>query len=190
VAVGERWLTRQDTITQVDGTPALEPVPAALRVKAVICEESVQAACGVSRCPSVKMENESYVIEIINNVSVHELYTYRGEIKEVIDGDTLWINLDLGFNTWTLQKVRFRGINTARMGTEIGIKAKKFIERKLKPCEFIIVKTYYRDKYNRYLADIFYNRNEIDPFKVAEKGIFLNQELLDAGLDVKYRYAN
>ena len=37
-------------------------------------------------------------------------------------------------------------------------------------------------------ADIFYDKTEKNPFKVAEKGAFLNQQLLDAGLVVTYRY--
>ena len=66
------------------------------------------------------------------------------------------------------------------------IKEKNFLKRRLNPCEFIIVKTYYRDKYNRYRADIFYDKNELDAIKVTETGVFLNQELLDKGTVEKY----
>ena len=132
-----------------------------------------------------KIKNADIITEA-NKATFNSLYTYNGILKEVIDGDTLWVDLDLGFNNWTCQKLRFKSINAAKLGTETGIKAKKFIENKLQPCEFIIVKTYYRDKYNRYLADIFYNKNEKNIFKVAEKGTFLNQQLIDKGLAVKY----
>ncbi|MBN2535382.1 MAG: hypothetical protein JXB88_21065 [Spirochaetales bacterium] len=76
----------------------------------------------------------------MNTITPHELFTYKSEVNEIIDGDTLWITIDLG-----------------------------------------IAKTYYRDKYNRYLADIFYDRNGKNLFQVAETGIYLNQQLLEEG---------
>lgn len=140
-------------------------------------------------------ENDIIQVKKINNITTMTetneaafafIYTYRGMVKEVIDGDTLWIDIDLGFNTWTCQKLRFKSINAAKISTKKGIQAKQFIENALNPCEFIIVKTYYRDKYNRYLSDIFYDKNERNIFKVAEKGTYLNQELIDKGFAVKY----
>jgi endonuclease YncB( thermonuclease family) len=47
---------------------------------------------------------------------------------------------------------------------------------------FIIIKSHGRDKYGRYLADIFYLKGEKDPQAVLNKGIFLNQQLLDENL--------
>jgi len=38
------------------------------------------------------------------------------------------------------------------------------------------------DKYDRYLADLFYLEGEADPERVAELGNCLNQELIDRGL--------
>ena len=46
----------------------------------------------------------------------------------------------------------------------------------------IVIRTHSTDKYDRYLADIFYLPGEGEPQAVAEKGVFLNQELLDEGL--------
>lgn len=65
-----------------------------------------------------------------------------------------------------------------------GRRVKRFVEKILNLCPFIIVKTYkdQNDKYDRYLVDIFYSPGENDSQVVASKGKFLNQELLDAGL--------
>ena len=38
------------------------------------------------------------------------------------------------------------------------------------------------NKNDRYLTDIFYIHDEDDLQRIAEEGIFLNQELLDKGL--------
>ncbi|MBN2440979.1 MAG: thermonuclease family protein [Spirochaetales bacterium] len=130
-------------------------------------------------------KNKSIIIKK-NDRGLQELYTYKGYVNEIIDGDTLWVTIDLGFDARTSQKIRLRGINAAKIETETGQKARKYIEKRLTPCPFIIVKTYYRDKYNRYLADIFYDKNEVDTTKVAENGVYLNWELLDKGFVKKY----
>ena len=63
---------------------------------------------------------------------------------------------------------------------------KKRNEKRLKPCQFVIIKTHYPDKFNRYFADIFYDRDETDVMQVAEKGVYFNQEILDKGLAENY----
>jgi len=94
--------------------------------------------------------------------------------------------LDLGFDTWTCQKVRLRRINAPHLETGAGKKVRDFIAARLEKCEYVVLKTYWRDKYNRYLADIFYDEREKDPLKIAEHGLYLNQELLDKKLAFKY----
>ena len=113
-------------------------------------------------------------------------FTYVAVVKEIIDGDTLWVNIDLGFSTFICQKLRLRGINAEAPETEIGRKARSFIVSRLGACGFIIIKTYWRDKFDRYLTDVYYNRRKQDVPDVAENGAFLNQELLDKGLVVRY----
>lgn len=113
-------------------------------------------------------------------------YTYKAYVLEIIDGDTIWVDIDLGFNTWTMQKLRLRGINTKEIETAEGQSAKEYIEARLNQCKFIAVKTYWRDKFTRYLADVFFIKREIDLDRVVVEGAFLNQELLDKGLAVKY----
>jgi hypothetical protein len=92
----------------------------------------------------------------------------------------------LGFNTWTKQKLQLFRINTQDIETSAGIEAQEFIASKLKDCQFIAVKTYWRDKFTRYLADIFYDKNETNSHSLTQNGKFLNQELLDRELAVTY----
>ncbi len=49
-----------------------------------------------------------------------------------------------------------------------------------------LIKTNKDDKYGRYLVDVFYSLCEQDPAKVMVQGTFLNQELLDNRLAVKW----
>ncbi len=113
-------------------------------------------------------------------------YTYKAYVIEVIDGDTLWVNIDLGFDMWSNQKIRLKGINTRELTNKEGQNAKEFMEAKLKGCKFIAIKTYWRDKFTRYLADIFYKKGEKDFLNLVDNGKHLNQELLDERLAVRY----
>lgn len=111
-----------------------------------------------------------------------ELYAYKALVERVVDGDTIWLNIDLGFSCWTRQKVRLRGIDCPELDTKKGQEAKEFVEARLKEVDFVLVKTHKSDKYERYLTDVFYLAGEENPQRVLEEGIFLNQELLDLGL--------
>jgi len=113
-------------------------------------------------------------------------YTYKAQVLDIIDGDTIWLMINLGFGAFHRRKVRFRGINTAPVETEEGVRAKDFVISQLTPCKFIAVKTYWRDKYDRYLVDVFYDCNEGDFESVVQNGAFLNQVLLDKKHAVRY----
>ncbi len=117
-----------------------------------------------------------------SNATYRHLYTYKAYVKKIIDGDTIWVIVDCGFKTWVHQKIRFRGVDAPGITTQKGLKAFKFVSRELKGLPFIIIKSHGRDKYDRYLTDIFYLKGEKDPQVVLNKGIFLNQRLLDKGL--------
>ena len=115
-----------------------------------------------------------------------ELYTYVALVERVVDGDTIWLNIDCGFKVWTRQKVRLRGIDCPELTTKEGIQAKEFVEAQLKETNFVVVKTHSSDKYGRYLADIFYLKDEKEAQVVLAQGVFLNQELLKANLAAGY----
>ncbi len=104
------------------------------------------------------------------------LYTYLAYLNYVIDGDTISLYIDAGFRTWTKQKLRLRGIDTPEINTPQGQEAKQFVINLFKNTPQITVKTYRKDKYDRYLADIFIGPNQI----------FLNQLLLDKKLALIY----
>jgi len=109
------------------------------------------------------------------------LYTYQAAVVRVIDGDTLVLNIDLGFDSWIEQKLRLRGIDAPEMSTLRGVAAKDHVKEIFERVDFVICKTYKEDKYGRYLADIFYSCKEKDPQVIAREGVFLNQELVDQG---------
>ena len=115
-----------------------------------------------------------------------DIYTYKAYIIKIIDGDTMWLNIDLGFKTWIYHKIRLRGIETAELGTKLGQDALQYVKTALKGVPFVVVKSHGRDKFDRYLMDVYYKPNEQDPLKVLEEGTLLNQELLNKNLAELY----
>lgn len=118
------------------------------------------------------------------DIPASELYVYRALVERVIDGDTLLCMIDAGFHNWTRQRLRLRNIDAPEINTPRGKKAKAFIQESLTHCDFIIVKTYKTDKYDRYLADVFYLNGVKYPDVVAAEGRLLNQDLVENHLAV------
>jgi micrococcal nuclease len=114
------------------------------------------------------------------------IYTYKAFIIDVIDGDTLHVEVDRGFHIRVNQVLRLRGIDAYEISTVLGKKGRDFILERFKALTFIVIKTYRKDKYSRYLVDVFYKPDDNDIFSVVKNGNFLNQELLDNKLAVKY----
>ena len=111
-----------------------------------------------------------------------DLHNYVGIVERVIDGDTLVVRIDLGFNVWRVEHIRLQGIDTAEIGTPQGKQAKQFVVDTLEGVPFVVLHTYKTDKYARYVADLFYAASLKKKEQVFSRGNFLNQQLLDQGL--------
>jgi endonuclease YncB( thermonuclease family) len=99
-----------------------------------------------------------------------------------VDADTFVVMVDCGLKTGTRQRLRLRGIDCPERTTKRGRYVRDYVKKLLDRQDFVIVKTYKDEKYGRVLADVFYLKDEKDPAAVVQKGIFLNQALLDKGL--------
>lgn len=130
---------------------------------------------------SVKKNGEFALKKFSGNSQ--QLHTYKATLERVVDGDTIHITLDLGFKIRHSEILRLAKINAAESATAAGAKAFTALKKILKDVPFLIVKTNKTDIYGRYIADVFFaDKNETDPQKVADSGIYLNQLLLDRGL--------
>lgn len=110
------------------------------------------------------------------------MYEYKATVVKVIDGDTLQLNIDLGFAiTYNDQKVRLARINCPEVSTEEGLKVKEIVTNFLLNKTVIINTTKdTKDKYGRYLAEV----NVVDN---SGKIINLNDYLLTNNYAVKYK---
>lgn len=90
------------------------------------------------------------------------MYTYKAELIKVVDGDTIDVLVDLGFDTWKKVRVRFLGINTPESRTKDLEEKKKGLAAKARVKEILkenknkfTLKSHGVGKYGRCLGEIF-----------------------------------
>jgi len=149
-------------------------------------------------CVEVIKKEDAWIFQKIE-IAKEELFTYEAEVIKVVDGDTLLVFIDAGFENFLEQRIRLKGIDCPEAGTPEGQKAKRFVQSRLNKLDFVIVKTHKdsTDKYDRYLADIFYESSAVSHQRSVKDSaesrelkidslMYLNQELLDEHLAVVY----
>ncbi|VAX35183.1 hypothetical protein MNBD_UNCLBAC01-949 [hydrothermal vent metagenome] len=109
-------------------------------------------------------------------------YVYKAMVERVVDGDTLLLRMDLGFQVFKEQRIRLAQINAPEIDTEEGRKAYEYLRNRLAEVDFVIVKTHMIDIYGRFLGDVFYSHKLKHRDNVFLNGEYLNQELIDEGL--------
>lgn len=120
-----------------------------------------------------KPKDDTYKFTTKEGATDKDLFTFQAYVEKILDGDTLKVRFDLGFNTWTRQTLRLRGLDCAEMSTKEGVAAKTFVQSYIKEADQIIVHSTRDDKYGRYLADIY--------LPTSEGEIYLNNLLLEKG---------
>jgi micrococcal nuclease len=91
---------------------------------------------------------------------------YVRELKSVVDGDTIGVVIDLGFNVLFEQRVRLAGIDTPELRTSdkfektLGLESKEYLKKQLKEAKSIVIKTEKMnssEKYGRILGWLYVN---------------------------------
>jgi micrococcal nuclease len=139
---------------------------------------------GESKPRGGRSRHGEYGLSVVDGRAVRG-YTYKAVVTDIVDEDTIWVDLDHGFHTRSWRKLRFRGIDAPEMWTRAGQVAKGFVEERLGGVEFVVVRTRRPDKYGRYLADVYYGGvGETDATVVAREGAYLNGEMVREGMAV------
>ena len=99
------------------------------------------------------------------------MYEYRCKVDRIIDGDTVDVDIDLGFGVWLhKERIRLYGIDTPESRTrdleekKYGLAAKKFLTGMLDDPAGIILKTH-KDatgKFGRILGELWRTTNYAD----------------------------
>ena len=88
------------------------------------------------------------------------------EVKNVVDGDTIDVVIDLGFDILFASRVRLAGIDTPESRTTdkaektLGIEAKEYLKKHLKDAKSVVIRTEKMDsseKYGRILGWVYVN---------------------------------
>lgn len=93
------------------------------------------------------------------------MYEYRvKKLLNVVDGDTIDVDIDLGFDISLSKRVRMAGIDTPESRTTnkiekaLGLEAKEYLKKNIKDAKDIVIKTELPDsseKYGRILGWIY-----------------------------------
>ena len=88
------------------------------------------------------------------------------EVKAVVDGDTIDVVIDLGFDILFASRVRLAGIDTPESRTTdkaekaLGIEAKEYLKKQLKDAKSVVIRTEKMnssEKYGRILGWVYIN---------------------------------
>lgn len=118
------------------------------------------------------------------------MFQYEAKIIRWVDGDTCWLDVDLGFYTHRETDVRLAGINTPERAeyTLRGIadRAREFNEARCPAGAVVIAEITTRDKYGRWLARILYAPGASRREEIQQNGRVLNDELIQEGMAQPY----
>jgi micrococcal nuclease len=119
-------------------------------------------------------------------ITANTLYTYKAKVVSIYDGDSLRLDIDLGFKiVMQNQRGRLLGIDTPELRgdeRESGLVARDYMRDLLLGKEVIIttIKDSY-GKYGRWLIEVFL------PDETQESGFLdVNKHLISEGLAVPY----
>ena len=116
------------------------------------------------------------------------MYEYRCKIRRVVDGDTVDIDIDLGFGVWLhKERVRIYGIDTPESRTRdkeekvFGKLAGAYLTKHIKEAKRVTIKTEYEDakgKFGRVLGQVWCD------------GVNINAKMVSEGYAVAYHGQN
>jgi len=95
---------------------------------------------------------------------------YVRKVEAVVDGDTIDVLIDLGFDILFASRVRLAGIDTPESRTKdlaekaLGLEAKEYLKKALKDAKSVIIKTEKMDsseKYGRILGWVYINGDTV-----------------------------
>ena len=98
------------------------------------------------------------------------MYEYACKVNRIVDGDTVDVTLDLGFDIHFFSRVRLYGIDTPESRTRNkdekarGLLSKKYLVESIADKE-VVIKTKMKDsrgKYGRVLGEIWVGRKNIN----------------------------
>jgi micrococcal nuclease len=110
---------------------------------------------------------------------IDKKYIYKATVTYIVDGDTVDVIVDLGFNIFHKVRLRLNGIDTPELRDRDPEKRARGVEARRRVIELlqdreVVIESKKTDKFGRWLADIYLESTNI------------NQQLITEGLAVPY----
>ena len=106
------------------------------------------------------------------------MFEYMATVLKIIDGDTVDLDVDLGFDVHAKMRFRLAGIDAPEMRTKEGKASRDWLVRQLLVGSEVVVCTEKdrKEKYGRYLATIF----------PVDGSMSINDKMVEVGHAKKY----
>lgn len=123
-------------------------------------------------------ESDSSLIDLRKKINMFEYYVK--EVTNVVDGDTIDVVIDLGFDISFSSRVRLAGIDTPesrtsdKMEKALGLESKEYLKKAIKAAKTVVIKTEKMDsseKYGRILGWVYLDGS----------GNSINNEMIEKG---------
>lgn len=90
------------------------------------------------------------------------MYEYSAQLIRVVDGDTVWLDVDLGFDVRRKDSFRLYGIDTPELPSPEGVAARNRLLSLLTGQITVETIKDRREKYGRYLARVYAGDPQVD----------------------------
>ena len=124
------------------------------------------------------------------------MYEYKVSVVKVVDGDTIDVDIDLGFGmVYKKQRVRMKGIDTPESRTrdlvekKFGLASKEFLKEQLKDQEIELV-SHDKGKFGRILGELFVGSSAYSINKIMIDNHLNNSLMLVTALNKSIGYDN
>lgn len=173
--VGEYWQTFTEETCQIKSEPDSNGIVEVLTASSDSSTISlIKLPHGLTRLSTDKEVEEFNTRLLRLKVKIKDnLYHYRAFVKRVYDGDTITVDLDLGFFTWIkAQTIRLAGIDAPEIRGEerpLGLISGMALRGKILNKEVVIVTDKDRKgKYGRWLGTVYLEGENINSWLLNE----------------------
>ncbi len=108
-------------------------------------------------------------------------YLYSATVTGVIDGDTIDVDIDLGFEVTRHARLRLSSIDAPSRDTEKGRAARDALTRSLHRAQTVAIVTERIDLHGRYVVHLFSSPRRITTLDCFSSGKYENEALVSAG---------
>ena len=97
----------------------------------------------------------------------HKMFEYQAKVINVVDGDTLDAEVDLGFKIYTKQRLRLAHVDTPERSEKNYTEAKEFVKKAVLNKE-VKIKTSKQSKWGYFLAEIYINNESLADMLISQ----------------------